>query len=71
MVVPYVTRWFFAQVMCGAEAVLRAGDLDLLLYNLGDDRGRERFFDRMPLHKRVDGVIVLCVPLTDTELEIL
>ena len=34
MVVPFVTRWFFASVVQGAEEVLREGGYDLLLYNL-------------------------------------
>ncbi|WP_322768007.1 LacI family DNA-binding transcriptional regulator [Frankia sp. Cr1] len=71
VVVPYVTRWFFAQIISGAEAVLRAGGLDLLLYNLGDDAGRARFFDAVPLRKRVDAVLVLCLPLTPMEIEVL
>jgi DNA-binding LacI/PurR family transcriptional regulator len=68
VVVPHVTRWFFAQAIAGAEQVLREGGYDLLLYNLGDQAGRERFFGRMPIRKRVDCVLVLCLPLTDAEI---
>ncbi|WP_242606260.1 DUF3052 family protein [Protofrankia symbiont of Coriaria ruscifolia] len=71
VVVPDVTSWVFAQVVSGAEAVLRAAGLDLLLYNLGDDAGRVRFFDALPLRKRVDAVLILCPPLTLTEIEFL
>ena len=69
VIVPHVTRWFFAQAISGAERVLREAGYDLLLYNLGDDAGRARFFDRMPIRKRVDCVLVLCLPLTDEEIE--
>ncbi|WP_242606456.1 LacI family DNA-binding transcriptional regulator, partial [Protofrankia symbiont of Coriaria ruscifolia] len=69
VVVPYVTRWFSAQIVSGAEAVLRAEGLDLLLYNLGDEAGRVRIFDA--LRKRVDAVLVLGRPLTPTESEVL
>ncbi len=67
VVVPYVNRWFFAQVIVGVERELRASGYDLLLYNLGDDTGRERFFSEMPLRRRVDAVLVLSLPLADSE----
>jgi LacI family transcriptional regulator, repressor for deo operon, udp, cdd, tsx, nupC, and nupG len=67
VVVPFMTRWFFAQVVAGAEAVLHEASLDLLLYNLGDAAGRGRFFDRLPLQRRVDAVLLVCVPVNDEE----
>lgn len=68
VVVPYVTRWYFGQVVAGIESVLRDNGFDLLLYNLGDDRGRSRFFERLPLRRRVDAVIAISVPLTEPEI---
>lgn len=68
VVVPYITKWFFAQVVAGAEPVLREAGLDLLLYNLGDAGGRARFFRGLPLRKRVDALLVLSVPLTAQEI---
>lgn len=67
VVVPYVNRWFFGQAITGVEQVLRAGGFDTLLYNLGNEGGRERFFREMPLRRRVDGVIVLTLPLSEYE----
>lgn len=69
VIVPHVTRWFFSQAISGAERVLREAGYDLLLYNLGDRAGRERFFERLPIRKRVDCVLVLCLPLTDAEID--
>ena len=60
-------RWFFMRVVQGVEAVVRAAGYDLLLYNLGDMTGRERFFDRMPLRRKVDGVIVVDVAIQAAE----
>ncbi len=68
VVVPYVTRWFFSQVVAGTEAVLRDNGFDLLLYNLGGEAGRLRFFDRLPLRRRVDAVIVIALPLQGEEI---
>ncbi|KAB2350092.1 LacI family DNA-binding transcriptional regulator [Actinomadura rudentiformis] len=69
VVVPYVNRWFFGQVITGVESVLRAAGFDLLLYNLGGDAGRDRFFAEMPLRRRVDAVMVLSLPIGDAEAE--
>ena len=53
----------------GSRAPSAARDRDLLLYSLGDNVGRERFFRTMPVRQRVDGVVVLSVPVTDQESE--
>jgi DNA-binding LacI/PurR family transcriptional regulator len=67
VVVPFVNRWFFAEVIGTVEAELRAAGFDLLLYNLGDAAGRARFFDVMPMRKRVDAVLIASLVLTDAE----
>lgn len=71
VVVPYVDRWYFSRVISGAEKVLREAGMALLLYNIGDTAGRARFFAELPLRKRVDAVLVLSLPLTETEAEAL
>lgn len=70
-IVPFVNRWFFGEVIAGAEGILRAAEYDLLLYNLDDEAGRDRFFTRMPMRKRVDGVLVISMMLSGPELEAL
>jgi DNA-binding LacI/PurR family transcriptional regulator len=67
LVVPFVSRWFFGEVIATVEAALRHAGFDLLLYNLGDAEGRGRFFDVMPMRKRVDGVLVASLVLDDAE----
>ena len=69
IVVPYVDRWFFGKVISGADPVLRDAGFDVLLYHLGDDRGRHRFFAELPLRRRVDGVLVLSLNPTPGEIE--
>jgi LacI family transcriptional regulator, repressor for deo operon, udp, cdd, tsx, nupC, and nupG len=71
VVVPFVNRWFFAEVIDTVETSLRKADFDLLLYNLGDEDGRARFFDVMPMRKRVDAVLVASLVLSDDEIEAL
>jgi LacI family repressor for deo operon, udp, cdd, tsx, nupC, and nupG len=71
LVVPFVNRWFFAEVISTVETALRHAGFDLLLYNLGDAEGRCRFFDVMPMRKRVDGVLVASLVLDDSEFDAL
>src|SRR3954471_3745911 len=69
VIVPWVTRWFFAAVVQGAEEVLREHGYDLLLYNLaGDPTARHRVFQTSLLTKRVDAVLVLSLKPSPDEL---
>jgi len=65
VVVPFLTRWYFSSVVSGVTEVLEAAGYDVLLYHLGSAADRDRFFARMPLARRVDGVLSLSMPLTD------
>jgi LacI family repressor for deo operon, udp, cdd, tsx, nupC, and nupG len=68
VIVPFVTRWFYASVVQGAEELLREAGYDLLLYNLGGDKeARHRVFRTHLLRKRVDAVLVLSLNPTDEE----
>jgi DNA-binding LacI/PurR family transcriptional regulator len=69
VVVPFVTRWFFAAVVQGAEEVLRQRGYDLLLYNLaGEESARRRVFETGLLMKRADAVLVLSLEPSADEL---
>jgi DNA-binding LacI/PurR family transcriptional regulator len=69
VVTTYVGRYFFGQVLAGAEGVLREAGYDVLLYVLPDDAARADFFERMPLRRRVDGVLIITMPLTEPQVE--
>ncbi|MDX3187178.1 LacI family DNA-binding transcriptional regulator [Streptomyces sp. MN03-5084-2B] len=71
IVVPFVSRWFFGTVIAGAETVLREAGLDLVVYGVPDEPSRARFFAEMPVRRRVDAVLVLCLPLTLPEADAL
>ena len=71
VVVPFVHRWYFAEVLGAVENVLGRAGFDLLLYNLGDEEGRQRFFDVMPVRKRVDAIVFASLVLSDDEADIL
>lgn len=65
IVVPFITRWFFSNAVAGAATVLREAGYDVLLHNLGSARERDRFFERMPLARRVDAVLTVSLPLAE------
>lgn len=65
VIVPFIQRWFFSTVTAGAADVLREHGYDVLLYHLGDADTRDHFFHRMPLARRVAGILTLSMPLTE------
>ena len=69
VVAPYISRWYFAQVINGAEQALREAGLDLLLYNFSQMKGRERLFQHQLLKGRVDALIVISLPPTEEEFD--
>ncbi|MBF0672099.1 MULTISPECIES: LacI family DNA-binding transcriptional regulator [unclassified Salinibacterium] len=70
VVVPFLTRWFYASVLEGAESTLRNHGYDLTLYNLaGGGDERRSVFEHFLLNKRVDAVIAISLELTGGELQ--
>ncbi|MFU8851976.1 LacI family DNA-binding transcriptional regulator [Micromonospora sp. SL1-18] len=64
IVVPRITRWFFATVVEAVEDHLHQNGYDLLLYNLGGrEQTRRRVLRTASLHKRVDALILVATPL--------
>lgn len=68
VVVPYITRWYFASVVQGAEAVLADAGYDVLLYDLaGRADTRARLLDGRLLEKRVDAALLVTLDLDSAE----
>lgn len=65
VIVPFITRWFFGTVTSAAVDYLRERGYDVLLYHLGNADIRDHFFERMPLARRVDGILSLSMPLSE------
>jgi DNA-binding LacI/PurR family transcriptional regulator len=70
VVIPFVNRWFFAEVLEGIESALISADYDLTLYRLHDDAvRRQRVFDYFLARKRVDAVIAVAISLSAYEVQ--
>lgn len=68
MAVPFVHRWYFAQVIGGVEGVLAPAGYDLMLYAIDGEDARRRFLaEAMPFRKRVDGLIVVDLLVSEDE----
>ncbi|WDZ84960.1 LacI family DNA-binding transcriptional regulator [Micromonospora cathayae] len=69
VVVPRITRWFFATVVEAVEEVLHSAGYDLLLHNLGGrEQTRQRVLRTANLHKRADAVLLVATPLRAADL---
>lgn len=72
VVIPFLTRWFFSEVLEGIESALIAAGYDLTLYRLSPKADqRRRVFDYFLVRKRVDAVIAVGIALTPHEVEML
>jgi len=70
VVIPYVNRWFFGEVLEGIESTLISAGYDLTLYRLrSDEEQRRRVFDYFLARKRVDAVIAVGIELTTREVD--
>ncbi len=70
VLMPYVTRWFFAEVLEGIQDSLLAQDLDLTLYDARPGtEGRQRIFEQFLSRKRFDGLIAVGLEPGDDEMQ--
>lgn len=70
VIAPYLERWFYAQLVSAIEGELRQSGFDALLIGIEEPEDRDRDpYDPATLLGRVDGVVVLTVPLTGAELD--
>lgn len=70
VIIPFVNRWYFGEVLEGVEDALLACDYDLTLYNVRPgSTSRARIFDHFLARKRFDGVITIGIDPSPAELE--
>lgn len=70
VVMPYLNRWFFAEVLEGVQEALLERGLDLTLYDAQPGTpGRVQIFDDFLARKRFDGLIAVGLEPDDREME--
>ncbi len=66
--VPLPGQWYYAQVVAGVEAVASEAGVDLQLHVVGDDLQRRHFVeDVLPQQRRIDGAVLVDIPLGDDD----
>jgi len=69
VVVRRFDSWFYATMLTSIEETLREADLDVLVYQLDDERQRTRFFRELPARRKVDAVLLVALPARGHEAE--
>jgi DNA-binding LacI/PurR family transcriptional regulator len=72
VVIPFVNRWFFGEILDGIEGALIEAGYDLTLYRLSAEAAqRQSVFDYYLVRKRVDAVIAVGIALSSEEVNML
>jgi len=66
VVLPYLTRPFFVTVLHGIESTAAANAYHLQIFNVESETKRRYYLREMPYRGRVDGLLVLSLPIFDT-----
>ncbi|MFG2894115.1 LacI family DNA-binding transcriptional regulator [Streptomyces sp. NPDC048248] len=69
VMVPTLQSWFMGAMLAGLSSVLRAADLDLLIYDVPSMTERAAFFERLPARRNADALLVASFDLSATERE--
>ena len=59
VVVPFFTRPFNTEVLRGVEAEIARWGRELVLYNVVTDAQRDHYFSDLPMHRKVDGLLII------------
>jgi LacI family transcriptional regulator len=59
VIVPFFTRPFFMEVLRGVEAVSARFGRELVLYNVETKAQGDRYFSELPMHRKVDGLLIV------------
>lgn len=65
VLVPFFTRHFFIEVLRGIQDVAHRTDQGIFLYNVQKHQQKETYLARIPVERRVDGLIVITLRIRD------
>lgn len=66
VLVPFFTGYFYVELLRGIQQALSENHFDLILYGVDDLHKKDSCFKRVLQQRRVDGVLVLSMPLAET-----
>lgn len=65
VIVPFFTRPFFMELLRGVEAVSARLERELILYSVETGTQRDRYFSELPMHRKVDGLLIVSLTPDD------
>ena len=70
--VPYTGQWYYSQIVTSVEAVATAAGYDVRLHVAGDDFQQKHLIaDVLPHARRVDGAILVDIPISEDQVKAL
>ncbi len=69
IVMPHLDAWFYSTMIASMAPVLRAADLDMLVYQVTGQHERTAFLQELPARRKVDAVILTALPMAQAEVE--
>ena len=65
VIVPFFTRPFHIEVLQGVQSALTREDKEMVLYSVENDTQRDHYFSEVPMHRKVDGLLIISLPPDD------
>jgi DNA-binding LacI/PurR family transcriptional regulator len=69
IVMPHLDAWFYSAMLASMAPVLRAADLDMLVYQVEGEQQRTSFLRELPARRKADAVIITALPMAQAEVE--
>ncbi len=70
IVLPLADQWFYSKISTIAETILSTKGYDVLRYSVIGDTRKAELFDQLSASRRVDGLIIVTIPLTQSDAEL-
>jgi len=69
IVVPRLDAWFYSVMIASMAPLLRAAELDLLVFQVEGEEERSRFMRELPARRKADAVILTALPMAQDEVD--
>src|SRR4051812_40616684 len=69
IVVPRLDSWFYSVMLASMAPLLRAAELDMLVFQVDGEEQRSRFLRELPARRKADAVILTALPMAQAEVE--
>ncbi len=71
IIMPLADQWFYTKVSTAAETILSTQGYDVLRYSVTGVKSQQEIFRQLSTSKRVDGLIVVTIPMDEEDQDLL